>query len=106
MTQEKPKAWGLARYTVQDGEGEAREIRLMGRDRWALEMLIRAGSRGITAIEMNGPRLHAYIFDLRHEHGLSIIREDEPHSGDFPGHHGRYFLLSKVTRKLEEGVTA
>jgi hypothetical protein len=75
MTQEKPKAWGLARYTVQDGEGEAREIRLMGRDRWAFEMLIRAGSRGITAIEMNGPRLHAYALH-------SALSDNRQHAHD------------------------
>lgn len=106
MTQEKLKRWGRAIYSVQDGEGEAREIQLMGRDRWALEMLIQAGSRGLTAIEMNGPRLHAYIFDLRHEHGLQIVREDEPHGGDFPGHHGRYFLKSKVAQKAAQAVAA
>ncbi len=103
---EKSKNWGLEAYTVEDSEGATRDITLMGRDRWALEMLIKAGPRGITAIEMNGPRLHAYIFDLRHEHGLNIIREDEPHGGDFPGHHGRYFLLSNVTRKPAEGIAA
>jgi hypothetical protein len=105
MTQDKTKRWGRAIYTVHDGE-ETREIVLMGRDRWALEMLMLAGARGITAIEMNGPRLHAYIFDLRHEHGLSIVREDEPHGGDFPGHHGRYFLMSKVTRMTAQAVAA
>lgn len=104
MTQDKPKRWGRAIYTVNDGE--PREIVLMGRDRWALEMLMLAGPRGITAIEMNGPRLHAYIFDLRHEHGLSILREDEPHGGDFPGHHGRYFLKSNVARKLQPEAVA
>ncbi|MBL9050152.1 MAG: hypothetical protein JNK19_08585 [Tabrizicola sp.] len=98
MTQEKPKRWGRAIYTVQEGEGQPREIALMGRDRWALEMLLQAGPRGITAIEMNGPRLHAYIFDLRHEHGLSIVREDEPHGGDF--------LKSKVARKTAQAVAA
>lgn len=106
MTQEKPKRWGRAVYTVQDSDKETREIILMGRDRWALEMLILAGPRGLTAIEMNGPRLHAYVFDLRHEHGLTIIREDEPHGGDFPGRHGRYFLRSKVARKATQPVAA
>lgn len=98
------KKWGIARFSVIAESGEAREIRLMGRDRWALEMLMQAGPRGLTAIELNGPRIHAYIFDLRHEHGLQIIREDEPHKGDFPGHHGRYFLKSKVTRLPGEGA--
>ena len=106
MSQENAKRCGRATYTVDDIEGESREIVLMGRDRWALEMLMLAGPRGITAIEMNGPRLHAYIFDLRHEHGLSIVREDEPHGGDFPGHHGRYFLKSKVARKTAQAVAA
>ena len=92
------RPWALAAYTVQDGD-ESRTIALKGRDRWALEMLMKAGDRGLTAIELNGPRIHAYVFDLRHEHGLSIITENELHEGDFPGRHGRYFLLSKVSRK-------
>ncbi len=106
MDQEKKKRWDRATYTVNGSDGETREITLMGRDRWALEMLMQAGPRGITAIEMNGPRLHAYIFDLRHEHGLDIVREDEPHGGDFPGHHGRYFLVSKVDQKPAQSVAA
>lgn len=106
MTQEKPRRWGPATYTVQDDPENPREIRLMGRDRWALEMLMLAGKRGITAIEMNGPRLHAYVFDLRHEHGLNIVREDEPHDGDFPGRHGRYFLRSQVAHKTAQPAAA
>lgn len=105
MKQEKAKRWDRAVYTVHDGD-EAREIQLMGRDRWALELLIQAGPRGVTSYEINGPRTSAYIHDLRHEHGLSIVREDEPHGGDFPGHHGRYFLMSKVARKTAQAVAA
>ena len=93
------KPWPLAAYTVKDGE-EPRTICLQGRDRWALEMLMKVGAKGLTAIELNGPRIHAYIHDLRHDHGLSIIMETEAHEGDFPGWHGRYFLLSKVSRKF------
>jgi hypothetical protein len=96
--------WGKTQFTVRDTAQTARTILVQGRDRWALEILTEAGPRWVTAIEMNGPRLHAFIFDLHHEHSLNIVREDEPHGGDFPSHHGRYFLLSKVKRKLAEGL--
>lgn len=94
----KHKAWGKARFIVTGDDGNARTITLQGRDRWTLETLMARGERGLTAIELNGPRIHAYVHDLRHEHGLSIERKDELHSGDFPGRHGRYFLRSQVTR--------
>ena len=93
------RPWALAAYTVNDGD-DTRIISLKGRDRWTLEMLMQAGEHGLTAMELNGPRVHAYVFDLRHEHGLTIITENEMHEGDFPGRHGRYFLLSNVTRKM------
>lgn len=100
MTTER-KTWGKARFVVKGEDGCTRTITLQGRDRWTLETLMARGEHGLTAIELNGPRIHAYVHDLRHEHGLSIERVDEPHSGDFPGRHGRYFLRSKVWRAEE-----
>lgn len=98
------KIWGKARFTVKSDDGTTRTIIVQGRDRWTLETLMARGERGLTAIELNGPRIHAYVHDLRHEHGLSIERKDEPHSGDFPGRHGRYFLRSNVTRAEGEAA--
>lgn len=94
----KTKKWGKARFVIQGEDGSTRTITVQGRDRWTLETLMARGEHGLTAIELNGPRIHAYVHDLRHEHGLSIERKDEPHSGDFPGRHGRYFLRSEVFR--------
>ena len=94
----KLKPWPLAAYTITDTD-PPRTICLQGRDRWALEMLMKAGELGLTSIQLSGPRVSAYIHDLRHEHRLNIHTETEPHEGDFPGWHGRYFLLSKVSRK-------
>lgn len=100
----KKTKWPIARFSVQEAEGESRVIHLKGRDRWALEKLIEAGPTGLTPREMNGPRVHAYVFDLRHEHGLIIETERETHEGDFPGWHGRYVLKSKVMPLPSEGV--
>lgn len=98
------KMWGKAHFFVKDADGSTRTITVQGRDRWTLEKLIERGDRGLTAIELNGPRIHAYVYDLRHEHGLLIDCPREKHGGDFVGWHGRYFLRSQVARS--EGATA
>ena len=71
-------------------------ILVRGRDLWALESLRRAGPKGCTPIDHPGPRWSAYVFNLR-EAGVEIEKITELHSGDFPGHHARYVLLSTVT---------
>jgi hypothetical protein len=57
----------------------------------ALVALIRAGSKGVTALELSSwaYRLGAYVHILRHEYGLAIETLREPHDG---GWHGRYVL--------------
>ena len=102
----KSKPWCRAICAVQDRNCETREIEFRGRSRRAPELRILAGKRGMTAIEMNGPRLHAYIFDLRRGRGLCIILKEGPYRGDFPAHHGRYFLLSRAARKRGVGFAA
>ena len=67
-----------------------------GRDLWALRALLDAGLTGVTPIEYPAPRWSAYIYNLR-ELGLTIETVHEPHSGPFPGTHGRYILRSGVT---------
>ena len=51
--------WGLTPFTVCEHDGSDRTIYVRGRDRWALESLIRAGDRGCTAIDHPGPRWSA-----------------------------------------------
>jgi hypothetical protein len=74
-----------------------------GRDAWALSQLQSAGERGVTPIEVPGPRWSAYIFNLR-AMGLLIGTLHEKHSGKFPGTHGRYVLRSQI--EILEGADA
>ena len=94
--------WGKTQFTVQDTTDSARTIYLKGRDRWALECLIKAGEKGCTPIDHPGPRWSAYVHDLRHEHGLLIETVTEEHGPPFEGTHARYVLRSVVTRNGEE----
>jgi hypothetical protein len=59
--------------------------------RRALAALIKAGSNGVTALELSSwaYRLGAYVHTLRHDYGLAIETLREPHDG---GWHGRYVL--------------
>jgi hypothetical protein len=59
--------------------------------RRALAALIKAGSKGVTALELSSwaYRLGAYVHTLRHDYGLTIETLREPHDG---GWHGRYVL--------------
>jgi hypothetical protein len=61
----------------------------------AINALVKAGSRGITALEVNSwaYRLAAYVFLLRKHFGLSISTLQEPHAY---GWHARYVLNSPV----------
>lgn len=67
-----------------------------GRDAWALMELDRAGRRGVTPIDVPGPRWSAYVFNLRRT-GLVIETVHESHGGRFPGSHARYVLHSVVS---------
>ena len=58
--------------------------------------LVRAGKRGVTALEVAtwAFRLSAYVHDLRHNFGLAIEMVREPHEN---GWHGRYVLHTTIT---------
>lgn len=61
-----------------------------------LQMLLKTGSQGITALEMSNTwalRLAAYIYELRHKYGLEIVMQREEHEG---GWHARYILITPV----------
>ena len=67
---------------VRIGDGPA--IVVLGREAWALRMLVAAGERGCTPIDHPGPRWSGYIHDLR-AMGFVIETIHETHGGPFPG---------------------
>jgi hypothetical protein len=92
-----PKSkWGDALYTIQTGNDYAFIATVSGRDRWALEELIKAGPKGCTPITNPAPRWAAYVFNLRGL-GIPIETHTETHEGPFSGTHARYELLAAVT---------
>lgn len=66
-----------------------------GRVAWALDALVRAGTRGVTPIERPAPRWAHYIFVLRRS-GVTVETIHEPHGGAYSGTHARYLLRSPV----------
>jgi hypothetical protein len=76
---------------------DGQQIRLTGKTALTLEALIRAGQKGVTALEMSSwaLRLAAYIHTLRTVYGMAIETLHETHNelGDW---HGRYVLQSRV----------
>lgn len=104
MTPSNTNRWEKAQFDIRSGSDELEFITVSGRDRWALECLVAAGSKGCTPIDTPGPRWSGYVFNLR-ELGVIITTITEPHSGPFSGTHARYVLHSKVARISGE-VTA
>lgn len=94
--------WQNATFLIQ--ETPTFSITVNGRDRWALEQLIKAGSRGCTPIDNPAPRWSGYIHNLRNM-GAPITTHTEPHKGAFAGTHARYELQAVVVR-LGEGEAA
>ncbi|SIS59049.1 winged helix domain-containing protein [Paracoccus saliphilus] len=90
------RQWPAQAFTVQNRPKPPAIIVVQGRVRWALESLLRAGSKGCTPIDTPGPRWSAYVFKLRKQ-GVCIETIHENHKGPFPGNHARYVLRSYVT---------
>ncbi|SFL39609.1 winged helix domain-containing protein [Shimia haliotis] len=89
--------WGMAHFTIHLPSGDADSVAVSGRDRWALEALIAAGSFGCTPIDTPGPRWSGYVHNLR-KLGVPIETVTEAHSGPFSGTHARYVLKASVRR--------
>jgi hypothetical protein len=68
---------------------------VVGREAQTLLWLYKAGKSGITAAEVScwALRLSAYVYELRHQYGLSIRTDHDLHNG---GWHGRYVLESSI----------
>ena len=91
----------ITAHIIPDG----RTITVIGRDAWALQNLVQAGTAGCTPINQPGPRWSHYIFKLR-GFGFVIETINEMHGGPFAGHHARYVLRSQVELLDEQGVAA
>lgn len=89
--------WGERAFSIETETGQSRTILVTGRTRWALECLVKAGTKGCTPIRTPGPRWSAYVHELRHEYAVNIETITEPHAGPFPGTHARYVLRDAVT---------
>ncbi|WP_206365610.1 winged helix domain-containing protein [Sphingomonas sp. AAP5] len=83
------------RKRVVHAIGPAGPIAVTGQEARALEALIESGAAGVTSLEVSSwaYRLGAYIFDLRHDYGLSIDTLREEHDD---GWHARYVLRTPV----------
>ena len=74
---------------------DGRQIRLTGRQAWALAQLKAAGEQGVTTLERPALRWSSYVHRLRQK-GVAIDTEMTDHGGPFAGRHGRYRLRSAV----------
>ncbi|KAA8608537.1 hypothetical protein AL036_06510 [Salipiger aestuarii] len=90
------KKWAKAPYVITTATGDRRTVILNGRVRWAIEELRKAGHEGRTGREALGPRWAAYIWDAKHVHGIPIADVWEPHEGEHPGRHKRWFLDCEI----------
>lgn len=72
--------WNDATFAIKRDGAEAVVITVNGRQRWALECLIKAGPRGCTPILNPAPRWAAYVQRLRCA-GVAVETIIEPHVG-------------------------
>ena len=90
------KKWAKAPYEITTPEGETRIVTIGGRVRWAIEELRKAGAIGRTGREALGPRWAAYMHEAKHSFNIPIRDAWEPHEGEHPGRHKRWFLDCKI----------
>jgi hypothetical protein len=86
---------GIIKLRVRIGD-DGPERTLIGRDAWALNMLIERGEAGATPIDAVGPRWSHYIWKIRAA-GIVVETIREKHGGDYSGQHARYVLHSPLT---------
>ena len=100
------KKWDKAPYEITLATGERRTVFIGGRVRWAIEELRKAGAQGRTGREALGPRWAAYMHDAKHGYRIPIRDEWEPHEGEHPGRHKRWFLDCRIRPlpKQQEGA--
>ena len=82
-------------FTVINPNDRPFSLVLRGRNKWAMQQLVKAGAKGCTPINNPAPRWSAYVFNLR-EFGVKIRTVTEQQGGAFAGNHARYVLLAEV----------
>lgn len=87
----------MAFFTIHPEGSEPFNAQIKGRELWALERLIHAGSRGCTPITEPAPRWSAYVHKLRRR-GIPIETRHEAHGGPYPGNHARYILKAYAVK--------
>lgn len=87
----------MAHFTIHPEGSEPFNALIEGRELWALERLICAGTAGCTPITEPAPRWSAYIHKLR-QRGIPIETRHEQHGGPYPGHHARYILKARAVK--------
>lgn len=83
-----------ATYKIENEGKEPITVTIKGRLLWALECLERGP---VTPIGRPAPRWSGYIHELRGA-GVNIWTETLKHGGEFKGTHGKYHLVSKVSK--------
>ncbi|CUK08397.1 hypothetical protein PH7735_03240 [Shimia thalassica] len=82
-------------FTDTTPQGETFNLLLAGRNRWAMEQLIKAGVKDCTPSDTPAPRWAAYTHNLR-SFGVPIETANEKHKGPYPRTHARYVLRAQV----------
>lgn len=78
-------------------EPDGRIVKLDGRAGWLMRVLVNAGKRGVTTIDLPaGVRVSHAVYLLRRA-GFIISSPRESHGGPFAGTHSRYTLQTEVT---------
>ncbi len=90
--------------TFHVGDLAGRDLKLKGRNAWALAELVKAGERGCTPIDNPGPRWSGYVHNLRRKHGLIIDTIHEAHGGAYSGTHARYVLRTPIRIAGDDGA--
>ena len=80
----------MGAYQLIHADGHRTVLTINGRDEWALQQLLRTGSKGCTPKDNPAPRWSGYVFNLRRM-GIDIETVHERHGGDVqsPRHAGR-----------------
>jgi hypothetical protein len=83
------------RVRVADPEASGTVKTFQGRAAWALDHLIKAGTKGCTPIDAPGPRWSHYVWLLKRA-GLAVETIFKPHGGPYAGSHACYVLRTPV----------
>lgn len=78
-------------------EPDGHTTKLEGRAAWMMRELVRAGTHGVTTLDLPaGVRVSHAVYLLRRA-GFIISMQREAHAGEFAGVHGRFKIETDVT---------